>query len=101
MTTVTQQNVNELITWLTEKRPAIAPYSFTEGKKYFKIIHSSTSAYCFIAKSDFTNKQMGMVKAGHIYKPSGYSTPAKHARGNLLDRDTWDRCFDKYGVVYR
>ena len=47
------------------------------GRKYSKISRTScgsTSVHSFIDK-----------KTGNIYKPAGWSSPAKHARGNIYD----------------
>lgn len=50
-------------------------FTYTEGKKYFKIIENGygggQSVHCFV---DFN---------GNIFKPSGWSAPAKGIRGNI------------------
>ena len=57
----------------------------TRGSKYYKITRDR-SVYCFIDKEN-----------GNIYKPAGYRAPAKDARANLHDYDTWVNKIDPYG----
>jgi hypothetical protein len=44
-------------------------------------------------------KQLGVIKAGDIHKPASYKIPAKHARGNIYNKETWD-CVGPYGIAY-
>lgn len=49
--------------------------SIMEGKKYLRIVKediSSRYAFCFIEKA-----------TGNVLKAASWSTPAKHARGNI------------------
>ncbi len=55
--------------------------------------------YAFVAMVDFANKTMGVVHAGGVYKPASYKLPAKHARGNVLHKDTWN-CAGPNGIAY-
>jgi hypothetical protein len=61
--------------------------SYTDGKKYIKIIREN-SVWGFIVK-DSDNK----FKRGDILKAAGWATPAKNkARGNIIDQDfSWVR----------
>jgi len=102
-----QNEINELLKYLNtnHKGGGPLPYEFTatEGKQYFKIMQTSgpsTSVYAFIAKIDFENRSMGRVHAGQVFKPAGWKRPARHSRGELLDKSTWAECFGTYGVAY-
>ena len=78
-------------------------YAYRETDKYYKVVISSygtSSAYAFISKVEFRNKVLGNVFTGDILKASSWNTPAKHARGKLDNKTTWDRCFGEYSVVY-
>lgn len=56
--------------------------SYTEGKKYIKIIREN-SVWGFIVKEDDAQ-----FKQGDILKAAGWNTPAKNkARGNILTND--------------
>ena len=57
----------------------------TKGSKYFKVIRG-TSAYCFIEK-----------ETGDIFKAASWRAPAKGARANVHDYDTWMNKTDPYG----
>jgi hypothetical protein len=63
------------------------------GSKFAKIIRfeeypdsvkNHHAAMAFIALTNFENKQLGVVKAGDVFKPASYKMPAKHARGNVF-----------------
>lgn len=73
------------------------------GKNLIKVSrtsYSQTSVYCFIAHRDYSTKGLGQVKAGQVFKAASWNAPAKHARGDLFDRSTWDKCFGEFGVAY-
>lgn len=61
--------------------------SFTTGRRYWKILRDN-SAYCFV---DRTN--------GDILKAATWKTPAKHARGNVLNEDPLN-AVTEYGAVH-
>lgn len=61
--------------------------------------YKTGSVYCFIARQSFTNRTMGDVVTGGIYKASSFSTPAKHHRGNIYDNVTFP-CAGPYGIAY-
>jgi len=75
----------------------------TKGGKYIKVtrVHedSNDSVICFIATQSFTNKTMGKVEAGDIFKAATYKTPAKHARGNILNDDNGFSAFSRGGNI--
>lgn len=52
------------------------------GRKYYKLASvrgGSRSVWCFVDKT-----------TGDIYKPASWKIPAKHARGNIQDRTTYE-----------
>ena len=51
------------------------PLSIKKGRKYAKIIQES-HVVAFID-----------MKTGDIFKPAGWSKPAKHARGNIFSKE--------------
>lgn len=59
------------------------------GRKYDKIlaVENQTFAFCFIDK-----------KTGDVLKVATYSTPAKHARGNIYQ--IGNEGVDAYGALY-
>jgi hypothetical protein len=75
-------------------------YSISSGGgKYVRINHKSKrgggeSAWGFIALVDNPSKGF---KKGDLLKAAGYNTPAKHARGNILDGSAK---YDKYSPTY-
>lgn len=92
-----KEKVDELVASLNAKFGE--KFTIEDGKKYYKIIMDGSSAYAFIAKQSFRTKGLGSVDAGDIMKPAGYSSPAKHARGNIHNKNTWD-CCQQYSVMY-
>lgn len=95
--------IDRLVAWLNENRPNGAPYEYTTGPKMFKVTAShcgQTSVHCFVAATSFTNKALGSVQAGQIFKPAGWSKPARHARGDMFNPCTWDHTFGEYSVRY-
>jgi hypothetical protein len=70
-----------------------------KGGKYARITHQSRkfgnpSAWGFIAMDDNPSKGF---KKGDLLKAAGFNTPAKHARGNILNGDAK---YDKYSPTY-
>jgi hypothetical protein len=64
------------------------------GRKYAKVLkvgkgQRGGSVHAFV---DMTN--------GDILKPAGYSKPAKHARGNIYDKDCGMSRMTAYGPEY-
>jgi hypothetical protein len=63
-------------------------YSFTTGKRFFKITeksNGSNSVHCFVE-----------IETGDIYKAAGFSAPAKGIRGNINDDKKPLLCGDFY-----
>jgi len=58
------------------------------------------SAFAFVAIGDGNNKTLGEWKAGDIFKPASWSTPAKGARGNIFDDDNGLSKIGPYGPQY-
>jgi len=93
--------IQELIEWLSKSRPKPAPYRVTDTKRYFRIEHGrSWGAFCFIPKEDFETKATGPMKRGGLYMPATFDRPAKHARGDLLNKSSWDMAFGEWGMRY-
>lgn len=63
------------------------PVTVKRGRRYTRIFHGS-SVYCFIE-----------MATGDILKAETWRKPAKHARGNLHNRDPLG-CCGPYGVAY-
>lgn len=65
------------------------------GRKYYKLVqirkesNRTESSHAFIDKEN-----------GNIYKPAGWNSPAKHARGNVNSEDFGFSAFGRYGVNY-
>jgi hypothetical protein len=57
------------------------------------------SVYGFVALQDFETKGLGQVKFGDIHKAATWSAPAKHARGNVFNKESWS-CCGPYGMAY-
>ena len=57
--------------------------SFTNGKKYIKILHGS-SVWGFVAKDNGVLKGIPYFK-GDVFKAAGWAAPAKHVRGSIFD----------------
>lgn len=57
------------------------------------------SSYGWIALKDFATKELGQVKAGDIHKSASYKKPAKHARGSVLQPESWT-CAGPYDIGY-
>lgn len=72
----------------------VTTVEFETGRKYIKVLkcrkfdtgYSSRDLYCFIDKA-----------TGDILKPASWSTPAKHARGNIFGSIS---CCGMYGIAY-
>ncbi|MCP4116501.1 MAG: hypothetical protein GY737_14035 [Desulfobacteraceae bacterium] len=93
-----QAKINELIAFLNTERPKSAPHEVQTLQRYYRIV-TERSAYCFVVKRDFENKTVGAVKAGDLMFPKSWSQPAKHPRGNLFNRDTWDGAFGEWSMA--
>jgi len=95
--------IQELINHLTEKySDENTSFAVIHTPKYYKVTRTSyeqTSVYCFIARVDFSNKKLGQVEAGDIFKADSWNSPAKHKRGSLLNKESWV-CLEQYGIVY-
>jgi hypothetical protein len=48
---------------------------------------------------DGSTKTLGNLKAGDIHKPSGWTAPAKHARGSVFAED-FGNCAQEYSIKY-
>lgn len=61
-----------------------------ETPNYIKVTHKRPgdrfggAVHSFVARRDFTTKDLGQVKAGDILYPGGWKGPARHARGNVF-----------------
>ncbi len=67
----------------------VCTYEIVRGVKYYKIIHVSNpgsnregrSVHAFVAR-----------QTGTVYKPASWKAPAKHARYQLLDDQSFETC---------
>ena len=80
-------------------------YEVQDLKAYYRIVTkyaTQTSAYAFIAKADGETRGLGVIKAGDIFKPAGWSAPSKTARGNVFDLNdsNFQKTFGEYSVAY-
>lgn len=77
-----EQNFSEFCDFVRELLRTVG-YSLDvePGRKYVKLVSnqgSSRSVWCFV---DLTT--------GNIYKPASWKAPAKHSRGNIQDKTTY------------
>lgn len=66
--------------------------SINWGRRYAKIVKESLdqrSAFGFVDRD-----------TGNILKAASWRKPARHARGNVLDRSSWSRAVTPYGMAY-
>jgi hypothetical protein len=61
---------------------------YTNGRRYIKIIRDR-SVYAFVDKTN-----------GNILKPASWSSPAKHARGNIFNEENGMNCCGPYSIDY-
>lgn len=59
----------------------VPEYGYSKGKRFFKIFRVDSASKSVVAFVDRVS--------GDIYKPAGWKAPAKHARGNVLDKNSW------------
>jgi len=90
--------IEELMEYLKERFPN-NDFKLTHTRKYHKIANGD-SVYCFIAIGDSNTKSLGYIKMGDLLKPASWKTPAKHARGNIFDKASWENAFNQYGMNY-
>lgn len=58
------------------------------------------SCEAFVAKETFSNRTLGHVKIGDVFKPASWKAPAKHARGNIFNDDHGLSKMGPYGPAY-
>jgi len=73
----------------------IPEVTMTQGKKYYKLVVNS-SVWGFISKYDGVFKK-APIKVGDLMKGANWSSPAKHARGNILNGTA---SYSVYGPSY-
>jgi hypothetical protein len=81
----TKELVRRLQEDYNTKYPTHDRYNFVikEGRKYYKIDTEGQGVHAFVDKN-----------TGEVYKPAGYSTPAKIVRYDLRIIEDRQRCFD-------
>jgi predicted oxidoreductase (fatty acid repression mutant protein) len=94
-----KSDVNKFLDKLNKEFPDQEYTTDFKGGKYARITHQSRkfgqpSAWGFIAMDDNPSKGF---KKGDLLKAAGFNTPAKHARGNILNGDAK---YDKYSPTY-
>jgi len=67
-------------------------FSFAIGKRWIKVIRHFGVQYSVYAFIDPEN--------GNMYKPASWQTPAKHARANLFDPESWASGCGRYSMAY-
>jgi len=67
-------------------------YSYAFGKRWVKVVRHSGVQYSVYAFIDPEN--------GNIYKPASWQTPAKTARANLFDPESWKTGCGRYSMAY-
>lgn len=67
-----------------------------EGKRFIKIVSITKADNRLVSRSawGFVDKTNG-----DILKPASWNTPAKHARGNIYDPNSW-KTVTSYGPAY-
>ena len=60
--------------------------------KVFKIVKDLHKLYGFVSKENFESTATGKIVPGDILRPRRHQTPAKHSRGNLFNKKTWNCC---------
>ena len=98
-----ENSINELMkhlndTFGNENRE----YAVRAGKSYTKIMicsYGQYSAYAFIANNEAVSNSVGHVKQGDILKAASWNKPAKHARGNVFNADSW-KTLSEYSPGY-
>jgi hypothetical protein len=59
-----------------------------EGQKFIRIVATNggqRSCWAFVAKSNGQNQKMGAWCKGDIFKPDGWRSPSRYARGNIFE----------------
>lgn len=94
--------------YIAENYACLQPnvYTAEDGQKFIRVVRASQegtgrSVHCFIAKVDSETKALGSVKAGDVLMAASWKTPAKHARGNILDEHGGMSQMGPYGPAYR
>jgi len=97
-----EEKIKKLVQWLKDNRDnnGYSEYSYSEGKKWWKILSGSGSVHSFVAKVDNHSKALGFVKEGDIHKAASWSAPARTARGSIFTPDDWNKTFGRYGAAY-
>ena len=94
-----KSDINKFLDKLNKQFPEQEYTTDFKGGKYARITHQSRkfgnpSAWGFVAMEDNPSKGF---KKGDLLKAAGFNTPAKGARGNILDGTAK---YDKYSPVY-
>ena len=78
------------------------------GKTWAKIVtrehqHDGSSkvarVYGFVCLKDGQTKSLGVLKAGDIHMAASFQSPAKHARGNVMN-ETMTQGITPHGIQY-
>ena len=85
------EKVNEIRKEEWDNKFSYKPYEpliVSKGKKYIKLIDGN-SVWGFVSMWEGVNKG-SLVCKGDLLMPAGWSSPAKHSRGNIFDgTDSW------------
>jgi len=83
--------INELRAEKLKNPPLVG---FRRLKKYARIV--------ILGKGTRPTEAFGFIDlaSGDILKAASWSRPAKHARGNVFDRETWPASCNERGITY-
>ena len=92
------KNVNKLRKLYWDKNYSYKEYqpmTAVKGKKYIKLLDDS-SVWGFVSMFEGANKG-SVVRKGDLLMAAGWSSPARHSRGNIFDgTDEWTFNGPKY-----
>ncbi len=63
--------------------------SFTKGRRYAKVVEEGRGVFAFVD-----------LETGDVLKAASWKAPAKHARGNLKDKNQGLAHITQYGPAY-
>lgn len=88
---------SEIETYYNQNLKNLTPQYLTleVGNKFLKLVKGN-SVWGFISRVD-GNLKGSLIKKGDLLKPASWNSPAKHARGNIIDGTA---SYNVYGPNY-